>query len=96
MHGAFLIDRTMKVKIGTHLSNPRNVTGGAVHGSVLGVLDHNAVLESLDDDLLDIYVAKYIDDITVVEAVPKDIDFTYSDLEEHIFHPQQSQVALTP
>ena len=51
-----LTERTMSVKIGTTLSNPRPVTGGAVQGSVLGVLDHNVVLNNLDDGLLDIYI----------------------------------------
>ena len=49
---------------------PVHITGGAVQGSVLGVLDHNAVLKSLDDDILEVYVAKYIYDQTIVETVP--------------------------
>ena len=69
MHSAFLVDRTMVVKIGNEISEPYHITGGAVQGSVLGILDHNAVLESLDDDLLGIYVAKYVDDITIIETI---------------------------
>ena len=38
---AFLIDRTMVVKIGTELSEPRIITGGAVQGLVLGILDQS-------------------------------------------------------
>ena len=49
MHAAFLVDRSMTVKIGNTLSPPELVTGGAVQGSVLGVLDHNAVMESVDE-----------------------------------------------
>ena len=52
MHAAFLTDRTMSVKLGTTLSDPKKVTGGAAQGSVLGVIDHNIVLNNLDDDLL--------------------------------------------
>ena len=52
-------------KVGTTTSDPCRITGGAVQGSVLGILDHNAVLESLDDNLLQIHTAKYVDDITV-------------------------------
>ena len=38
MHAAFLSERTMSVKLGTVLSSPKPVTGGAVQGSVLGCL----------------------------------------------------------
>ena len=54
MHKAFLEERTMVVKVGTEISEPVRITGGAVQGSVLGILNHNAVLESLDDNLLDL------------------------------------------
>ena len=56
IHRAFLENRTMVVKVGTTLSKPIKITGGAVQGSVLGIMDHNAVLESLDDDLQGIHV----------------------------------------
>ena len=75
----------------------RRITGGAVQGSVLGIIDHNAVLESLDDNLLDIYIAKYVDDITLIEAIPKyvttDID-NQTDKPTHTFLPPKSQYAL--
>ena len=51
-HAAFLTDRTRTVKVGNILSDPSPVTGGAVQGSVLGVLDHNAVMETVDDDFV--------------------------------------------
>ena len=44
MHAAFLTDRMMQVKVGNTLSPRLHVTGGAVQGSVLGVMDHNAVM----------------------------------------------------
>ena len=75
MHAAFLSDRTMSVKLGTILSKPKPVTGGAVQGSVLGVLDHNVVLNNLDDDLLSVYVAKYVDDMTTAETIDKDANY---------------------
>ena len=94
MHAAFLRDRTMQVKLGTHLSEPKPVTGGAVQGSVLGVLDHNVVLNNLDDDLLEIYVAKYVDDMTLIDVVPNsvptDID-TNNTRPLHTIYPQRSQ-----
>ena len=60
MHAAFLTGTTMSVKIGTVQSKPKIVTGGAVQGSVLGVLDHNVVLNNLDDDVLDVYVGNLL------------------------------------
>ena len=97
MHKSFLEERTMVVKVGTEISEPVRITGGAVQGSVLGILDHNAVLESLDDNLLDIYIAKYVDDITLIEAVPKsvatDIDIQTTK-PTHTFLPPKSQYAL--
>ena len=98
MHKAFLENRYMTVKIGTHLSDSLKVLGGAVQGSVLGVLDHNAVLEDLDDEMLDIYTAKYIDDLTMVETIEKSIPYLLAtdDLSNvlHRFVPPQSQAAL--
>ena len=74
MHAAFLMGRTMSVKAGSQISNPKPVTGGAVQGSVLGVLDHNVVLDDLDNEVDDnIYVAKYVDDLTMIETVNGDI-----------------------
>ena len=51
MHDAFLTGRQMRVKIGNIISDEHEVTGGADQGSVLGVLDHNAVVEFLDEDI---------------------------------------------
>ena len=73
MHAAFLTNRTMQVKFGTTLSEPKKVTGGAVQGSVLGVIEHNIVLNNLDDDILEVYVAKYIDDMTLIDVVPNTV-----------------------
>ena len=73
MHVAFLTERTMSVKIGTIISEARKVTGGAVQGSVLGVLDHNVVLNNLDDDLLQFYIAKYIDDLAIIDTVGNNV-----------------------
>ena len=36
---------------GNIISEEKSITGGAVQGSVLGVLDHNVVLEFIDEDL---------------------------------------------
>ena len=97
MHKAFLEERTMVVKVGTVISEPVRITGGAVQGSLLGILDHNAVLESLDDELLGIYIAKYVDDITILESVPNDVPVTEDSSGSrpvHSFIPPNSQIAL--
>ena len=94
MHAAFLNDRRMRVKIGNLLSDELPVTGGAVQGSVLGVLDHNAVLESLDEDITDQDVYKYVDDLTLDEAVDKDVECLIEsshEYETHIFKPKKTQ-----
>ena len=97
MHRAFLQDCTMSVKVGTFTSDPVKITGGAVQGSVLGTLDHNVVLEDLDDGLLDLYIAKYVDDIALLESVSKETpveeDLTGSRI-KHTIHPPKSQAAL--
>ena len=75
MHAAFLMGRTMSVKVGTHISVPKQVTGGAVQGSVFGVLDHNVVLNNLDDEVdPTTHVAKYVDDMTLIETVPAEVE----------------------
>ena len=67
----------MSVKIGTHISDPKPVTGGAVQGSVLGVLDHNVVLDNLDSELNKaVHVAKYVDNMTMIETVPNNVQTT--------------------
>ena len=64
----------MSVKIGTTLLKPRPVTGGAVQGSVLGLLDHNVVLNNLDEGLHDVYIAKYVDDMTIIDMVDNSVE----------------------
>ena len=58
-------------EVGNTLSEPKSITGGAVQGSILGVMDHNAVLEDVDEDF-GIQAEKYVDDLTVLENIPKD------------------------
>ena len=70
MHAAFLTDRQMSVKVGNKKSCLHAVTGGAVQGSILGVLDHNAVMEFIDDDFENMSL-KYVDDMTTVESLPR-------------------------
>ena len=36
----------------------------------MGVMDHNAVMESVDDDIV-LNTDKYVDDMTMVENLPK-------------------------
>ena len=68
MHATFLTNRKMRVKIGNVLSDEQEVTGGTVQGSVLVVLDHNAVMEFVDEALDSTDVFKYVDDLTVEVA----------------------------
>ena len=44
LHASFLSEWRMRVKTGNILSQEPEVTGGAVQSSVLGVMDHNAVI----------------------------------------------------
>ena len=46
------------------------MTGGAAQGSILGVLDHNAVLEDIDSDFSE-PAKKYVDDMTLGETSKK-------------------------
>ena len=97
MHAAFLQNRRMRVKIGNVLSEEIIVTGGAVQGSVLGVLDHNAVVEFVDEDV-DQDIFKYIDDLTLAEQIPKDTDSLIDNtggVQTHYFRPLQTQLLLT-
>lgn len=90
MHAAFLTNRNMRVKIGNVLSDLQPVTGGAVQGSVLGVLDHNAVMEFVDKDLTETDIFKYIDDLTIEEAIDKDINCIIDSSTErttHLYRP---------
>ena len=40
-----------------------------MQGSILGVMEHNAVLESIDDEY-DQRTEKYVDDLTIYEPIP--------------------------
>ena len=97
MHAAFLTDRSMRVKIGNILSDHKEVTGGAVQGSVLGVMDHNAVLEGINDNM-DQNMFKYIDDLTMEEtvdsAVPCLIEKNADGSETHLFKPAATQTSF--
>ena len=85
MHAAFLRDRKMHVKIGNMMSDQKSVTGGAVQGSVLGIMDHNAVLEFINDDIeQDMY--KYIDDLTLEDLITKDVPYLCDSTEERLPH----------
>ena len=66
MHAAFLKNRSMQVKVGNTLSLPVEITGGAVQGSIMGVMDHNAVLEDIDDDFQIDATEKYVDDLSLI------------------------------
>ena len=68
MHAAFLCGRKMRVKVGGVLSEDVPVTGRAVQGSILGVLDHNAVLEDVEENL-SAQAEKYFDDLTLFEPI---------------------------
>lgn len=97
MHAAFLSDRKMCVKIGNVLLQPHPVTGGAVQGSVLGVMDHNAVMEHLEgeDGYQDFY--KYIDDLTLQETVGKEVATMIDNSgfpPTHFFRPQKTQQSI--
>ena len=98
MHAAFLTGRHMQVKVGNVLSEQISVSGGAVQGSILGVLDHNAVLENIDNEFV-LPASKYVDDMTLEESTNKCIarvvDFD-DDLgkECHTFHVNKTQKTL--
>ena len=63
----------MQVKVGNILSALTPITRGAVQGSILGVMDHNAVLESIEEHCaFNLTAEKYVDDLTVVEEIPKE------------------------
>ena len=50
-------------------------------------MDHNAVLEFLDEDI-DQDVYKYVDDLTLDEVIEKDIECL---VEKHTFKPKKTQ-----
>ena len=64
----------MRFKIGNDLSDLKSITGGAIQGSVLGVMNHNAVLEFINDDV-DQEMYKYIDDLTLEEVISRDVPY---------------------
>ena len=68
MHKAFLTGRKMSVRVGQASSVLRDVFGGWVQGSLLGVMQHNVSLDGLDDDL-PIESSKYVDDMSVLEGL---------------------------
>ena len=97
MHAAFLSNREMRVKVGNILSNPHPVTGGAVQGSVLGVMDHNAIMEFIDEDNDFQQFYKYIDDLTLEETISKSIQTLVDNSTEpptHFFKPDKTQLTL--
>ena len=54
------------------MSERITVTGGAVQGSILGVMDHNAVLEDIDSKIRgSASIQKYVDDATLLEGIAK-------------------------
>ena len=87
MHAAFLTNRRMRVKVGNVLSNEHEVTGGAVQGSIIGVMDHNAVLEDINDDIEDQDLFKYIDDLTMNEDIEKEIPILTDGNTHYFRHP---------
>ena len=96
MHAAFLMNRKMRVKIGNVLSNELPVTGGAVQGSVLDVMDHNAVMEFVDENVEGDFF-KYVDDLTMAEAIPMDTDCLIDNSPSrqlHSFKPKQIQAGF--
>ena len=99
MHAAFLKDRSMSVKLGNIMSKSREVTGGAVQGSVLGVLDHNVCLNDLDEELTEDnpYIAKYVDDLTIIDTVDNDTRTEVDNTDKkplHTIYPQKTQEAF--
>lgn len=93
MHAAFLANRRMRVKIRNVLSEEKPVTGGAVQASVLCVLDHNAVLKFIYEDI-DQEIYKYINDLTLSEEIPEDIDLLVDNtggIQTHHFRPENTQ-----
>ena len=80
------------------MSDPVSVTGGAVQGSILGLLDHNAVLENIDSNFSQAS-NKYVDDMTLEEhtskSSPSVVDFDDdAGRERHTFHAISTQRTL--
>ena len=65
-----------------------------MQGSVLGVLDHNEVLETVDDGFL-VKAHKYVDDMTTVEAIPRDaIGYMDEAYEKQSFHAKKTEQSI--
>ena len=65
---AFLSNRRMAVRVGQNILELREVNGGCIQGSLLGILQHNVCLDHLDDDL-DVDSSKYVDDMFLLEGL---------------------------
>ena len=61
-----------------------------MQGSVLGVMDHNAVLENINEDITEQEMFKYVDDITLEENIHRDIPVML-DRDSHYFRPPLTQ-----
>ena len=84
----------MTAKVGNVVSRPKPVTGGAVQGSILGVLDHNAVIEFVDEDFT-IRTEKYVDDMTTVESIPNGANYYYDEAyETKLFHATETENSI--
>lgn len=97
MHAAFLTERKMRVKIGNVLSDEMRITGCAVQGSVLGVMDHNAVLEFINDNIDSQDMYKYVDDLTLEERIEKSVPYLQDSSEErtsHTFKAEKTQATF--
>ena len=68
LHAAFLSGRGMQVRVGSVTSARKPVFGGCVQGSLLGVMQHNMCLDSLDDGLEEV-TSKYVDDMSLIEGL---------------------------
>ena len=68
MHAAFLKGQKMRVKVGSVLSEDVDVTGGAVQGSILGIMEHNATLEEIDEEIT-IKSEKYVEAMTLYHPI---------------------------
>ena len=94
MHAAFLPDRSMSVKVGNIVSEKRPVTGGAVQGSILGVLDHNAVIEFVDEGF-SVHSEKYVDDMTTLEMIPRNTRYYMDEAyETRLYHAEETEKSI--
>ena len=58
----------MQIQIWNVLSGEREVTGEAVQGSILGAMDHNTVLKTVENSF-ELKKLKYGDDMTTEERI---------------------------